>query len=212
MIYKITIFDGFDGVLILEIDFKDFQKEIKEEIISSFFSQINVLIDNVKQLKDKENKVNATIKVFEVKQLTIILYFHRISRMIFCSISDSDDEVDRIKETLTRISNRFWKKHQSDLNIYRTTTEKARFQTFIADVENLTNGGKIAELFPKIIVIKNVLEKIYSMGMITEFDLKVALNCNGLNSPLKISQLYNKSRTEINEILKKLEQLNIIKI
>jgi len=213
LIYKISLIDSDNGILVLELDFKDFQKEIKEEIISSFFSQINVLIDNIKQLKDKESKVNTFIKQIEVKQLAIIFYFHPLSRMIFCAMSDSDDEIDRIKETLTRISDRFWKKYQSDLNIYRTTSEKARFQTFIADIENLTNGGKIAELFPKIIVIKNVLEKIYSMGMITEFDVKVALNCNGQNSALKIKEIVKiKNIDEIKETLKKLEQLNIIKI
>ena len=60
-------------------------------------------------------------------------------------------------------------------------------------------------------VVKSVLEKVLSMGMITDFDLQVALQCTGENSPLKISRIFNKKHTELNDILKKLEQLDIIK-
>ncbi|MFX1234636.1 MAG: hypothetical protein ACFFBY_08750, partial [Promethearchaeota archaeon] len=76
-------------------------------------------------------------------------------------------------------------------------------------------GGKIAEVFPTLLIAKKVLEKILSMGMINDFDFKVALKCTGekeKNSPLKISRYFNKTRTEINEILKKLAELDIIKM
>jgi len=49
------------------------------------------------------------------------------------------------------------------------------------------------------------------MGMITEFEFQVALKCTGKNSPLQISRAFNKTRNEINESLKKLEQLDIIR-
>jgi Fe2+ transport system protein FeoA len=90
--------------------------------------------------------------------------------------------------------------------------EKSRFQTIIADIENLTNGGKIAEVFPKILIVQNVLKKILSMGMITEFEFQVALKCTGENSPLKISRIFNTTRTEINECIRKLLELEIIQI
>jgi len=50
------------------------------------------------------------------------------------------------------------------------------------------------------------------MGMINDIDFQVALQCTGINSPLKISRNLGKKRTEIKEILKKLEELDIIKI
>jgi len=94
----------------------------------------------------------------------------------------------------------------------RTTTDKSRFQTLIVDIENLTIGGRIAEVFPKLLIVKGVLEKVLSMGMIDNFDLQVALQCTGRNSPLKISRILNKKQSEIIPILQKLEQLEIINI
>ena len=55
-----------------------------------------------------------------------------------------------------------------------------------------------------------MLEKVLSMGMINDHDLQVALQCNGKNSPLKISRILNKKQSEIIPILQKLEQLEII--
>ncbi|GAG54715.1 unnamed protein product, partial [marine sediment metagenome] len=99
----------------------------------------------------------------------------------------------------------------SDLKLFRVTTEK-KFQSFITDIENLMLGGRIAEVFPKVLVVKSVLERILATGIITEFDHKVALQCNGKNSPLKISRKIERNIEKINEILKKLEQLDIIKL
>ncbi|MFX1524677.1 MAG: hypothetical protein ACFFCC_14305, partial [Promethearchaeota archaeon] len=142
---------------------------------------------------------------------TIFIYYHPLSRILFCSISDADDEITKIREVIHKIAKRFWKKHQSDLKVFRATTEKARFQTLNADIENLTRGGKVAEVFPKLLVAKNVLEKILTMGMINEFEFKIALECTGTNSPLKISRIYGVNRDEILDALKKLEELDIIK-
>ncbi|MFX1464823.1 MAG: hypothetical protein ACFFBF_17530, partial [Promethearchaeota archaeon] len=85
-------------------------------------------------------------------------------------------------------------------------------QTLSADIENLTIGGRIAEVFPKLLVAKNVLDKVLTMGMITDFDFQVALQCTEKNSSLKISRILNKKRSEIDDVLKKLEQLEIIKM
>ncbi len=141
-----------------------------------------------------------------------LIYYHPLSRILFCSISDADDNTDLLKDTVHKIAVRFWKKHESDLKIFRTTTEKSRFQTFKADIENLTIGGRAAEVFPKLLVIKNVLEKVLTMGIINDFDFQIALNCTGEASPLKISRILNKNLSEIQDILKKLEQLDIIQI
>jgi len=128
------------------------------------------------------------IRIVESENSTIIIIYHPPSRILFCSISDSD----------------------SDLKIFRTTSQKSRFQTIIADIENLSRGGKIAEIFPKLLVVKKVLSKIMSMGMINEEDFQVALRCTGEASPLKIARELAKTRNDVNNVLKKLEQLDIV--
>ena len=85
---------------------------------------------------------------------------------MFCSISDADDNTEIIKEIMHKIGRRFWKKHQSDVKIFRSTTEKNKFLTFNIDIENITVFGKVAEVFPKLLVVRSVLEKILSMGII----------------------------------------------
>ena len=113
---------------------------------------------------------------------------------------------------IQKIGKRFWNKHQSDLNVFRTTSEKTRFQSFVTDIENLSMGGRYAEIFPELLVAKSVLDKILSMGMIDDLDLQIAISCTGKNSPLKLARIYDRTRNEINDILKKLEQLDIIKM
>jgi len=153
---------------------------------------------------------NEIIRIVESENSTIIIIYHPLSRILFCSISDADDDVDKLIEVNKKITNRFWKKHQSDIKIFRTTSEKSRFQTIIADIENLTRGGTIAEVFPKLLVVKNVMEKILAMGMINEYDFQVALKCTGNASPLRIARNLGKTRNSVNEVLKRLEQLDII--
>ncbi|MFX0075301.1 MAG: hypothetical protein ACFE96_07660 [Candidatus Hermodarchaeota archaeon] len=149
-------------------------------------------------------------RIVESENSTIIIIYHPPSRILFCSISDPDDDVDKTIEVIKKISTRFYKKHQSDLKIFRTTSQKSRFQTIIADIENLCQGGKIAEIFPNLLVVKKVLEKIKSMGMINEEDFQVAIRCTGEASPLKIARSLSKSRNDVNNILKKLEELDIV--
>ena len=211
LIYKIYLIDGDNGISLLESTFKELKK-IQDDILTGFFNAINKTIDLIQEAMVKGRRVNEIYRVVEVEDSIIFIYYHPLSRILFCSISDADDNTEKIKEVLQKIANRFWKKHQSDLKIYRTTTEKSRFQTLNVDIENLTIGGKIAEEFPKLLIVKSVLEKVLSMGMITDFDLQVAINCTGKNSPLKISRILNKKQSEIIDVLKKLVQLDIIKI
>ena len=213
MIYRIYLIDGDNGISILESRFKDFKKEkIPDDVIPGFFQEINRIIDNIQEMMAKGEKGNEMVRLFESENSTIVIYYHPLSRILFCSISDADDNTDKLIDVIKKIAIRFWKKHQSDIKIFRTTTEKSRFQTIIADIENLTNGGKIAEIFPITLIVKNVLEKILSMGMISKFEFQVAQKCTGENSPLKISRIFNKSLTEINDVLKKLEQLDIVQM
>ena len=151
------------------------------------------------------------IRIVESENSTIIIIYHPLSRILFCSISDADDDVDKLIEVINKISNRFWKKHQSDIKLFRTTSEKSRFQTIITDIENISQFGKVAEVFPRLLIGENVLKtKIFSMGIINKEDLQVALKCSGKTSPLRIARELSKSRNDVNNILKKLEQLDIV--
>ena len=153
---------------------------------------------------------NDMTRVVESENSTIVIVYHPLSRILFCSISDADDDVDKLIEVINKISSRFWKKHQSDIKLFRTTTEKSRFQTIEVDIENLCQGGRVAEVLPRLLVVENVLHKIVSMGMIDEEDLQVALRCTGKTSPLRIARELSKSRNDVNNILHKLEQLDIV--
>ena len=212
MIYKIFLIDGDNGISLLDAVFKEFGKEIQDDILTGFFNAINRTIDNIHAGMSKGRRANEMTRVLESEDSTIVIYYHPLSRVLFCSISDADDSTDKIKEVVHNIGKRFWKKHQSDLRDFRATSIKSKFISFISDIENFSSGGKIAEVFPKLLVIKKVLEKILSMGMINDTDFQIALSCTGKNSPLKISRLYDKTRYEVLNVLKKLEQLDIIKI
>ena len=211
MIYKIYLIDADNGISLVESTFKELKK-VQDDILAGFFKAINITIDVIQESMAKGRRVNEMDRVLQSEDSIVLIYYHPLSRILFCSISDADDDSEKIEEVIHKIANRFWKKHQSDLKNFRTTADKSRFQTLIADIENLTVGGHIAEIFPKLLLVKGVLEKVFSMGMIDDFDLQVALQCTGKNSPLKISRFFNKKQSEIIPILKKLEELEIIKM
>lgn len=211
MIYKIYLIDGDSGVSILETGFKEFQKEkIDNNLIPGFFNEINSIIDNIQDAMAKGKKEDEFIRILESEYSVIMIFYHPTSRILFCSISDADDDTEKLAEVIHKIANRFWKKHKSDITNFRTTTEKSTFKTIIADIENLCHGGHVAEVFPKLMVAKNVLEKILSMGMINDFEFHVALKCTGDNSPLKVSKILQRSKTKIMDSLKNLKELDII--
>ncbi|MFX0020852.1 MAG: hypothetical protein ACFE9S_00880 [Candidatus Hermodarchaeota archaeon] len=211
MIYKIFLIDADNGISLVESTFKELKK-VQDDILTGFFNAINTTIDVIQEAMSKGRRVNEMDRILQSEDSIIFIYYHPLSRILFCSISDADDNSEKIEDVIHKIANRFWKKHQSDLKNFRTTTDKSRFQTLIADIQNLTIGGRIAEIFPKLLIVKGVLEKVLSMGMIDEFDLEVALQCTGSNSPLKISRNLNKKQSDITPILQKLEQLEIIKM
>ncbi|MFX1273444.1 MAG: hypothetical protein ACFFBP_16560 [Promethearchaeota archaeon] len=213
MIYKVYLIDANNGISILESTFKEFEDpKINSDLFPGFFNIINKIIDKIQQAMLKKEKINELLRVIEAEQSTILIFFHPDSKVLFCSISDTDDDINKLKEVMRKIASRFWKKHQSDLRLFRSTSNKSKFQSIIVDIENLTIGGKIAETFPKILVVPSVLDKIYSMGLINDLDHKIALNCNGSNSPKKISQLIEVSKEDVYSILKKLKELDIILI
>lgn len=211
MIYKIYLIDGDSGISLSEVTFKRLQK-IQDGVITSFFSAINRTIDNIHQGMVKGRKINEMTRVLESEDSIVVIYYHPLSRVLFCSISDADDEIQTLRKVMQKIGIRFWKKHRADIKTFRETSEKKMFSPISVDIENLTMGGRIAEVFPRLLVPRNVLEKVLSMGMIEDSDFQVAVKCNKKNSPLKIARELGVSRIEINEILKKLEKLDIIQL
>lgn len=212
MIYKVFLIDAESGISLLEANFKEFSKTTisKGILFPNFFKAINETIDNIHAAMAKGRRVNEMTRIVASEDSTIIIYYHPLSHILFCTLSDADDEVNKLKEVVSKIGQRFWKKHRSDLEIFRTTTEKIRLISFQIDIENLTMGGRIAEKFPKLLLIKNVLDKVLSMGIIEDIDYQVALKCTGDKSSLKISRQLSMNRNEVQMILKKLEELDII--
>ena len=211
LIYKIYLIDGDNGISILNTSFKEFQKDkIDDNLIPGFFNEINAIIDSIQNAMAKGKKENEFVRMLESEYSVILIYYHPTSRILFCSISDADDDTEKLVEVIHKIAYRFWKKHESDIKNFRTTTEKSPFKTIIADIENLCHGGHVAEVFPKLMIVKGVLEKILSMGMINDFEFHVALICTGDNSPLKISRIMQRPKTKIMDSLKNLHQLDII--
>lgn len=212
MIYKIYLIDGDNGIALLDTTFKEFQKvEIEKKVFPDFFNAVNRTIDNIHNAMAKGRKLDEIVRVIETERCSIIISYHPLSRLLVCSISDAEDNIEKIKKVIHKIANRFWQKHQSELEMYRSTTDKSKFQIFEADMEILTMGGTIAEDYPTLIIIKNVLQNIRSMGIINDLDYLVAINCNGNISPLEISRMLEKTKLEIYEVLNNLERLEIIK-
>ena len=152
MLYKVYLIDGDNGISLLETTFKELKK-IQDDILTGFFSAINKMIDTIHEAMAKGRNPNEMMRVLEAEGSTIVIYYHPLSRILICSISDADDNTEIIKDIVHKIGRRFWKKHQPDLKIYRSTTEKNKFLTFTADIENLTTGGRIAEIFPRLLVV-----------------------------------------------------------
>jgi hypothetical protein len=212
LIYKVYLIDGDSGILLLETTLKEFPKtQIEKEVFPDFFNEINQIIDSIHSAMAKGHNIEDIIRIVESESSTIIISYHRPSRILICSISDADDNIEQIKKAIIKIGNKFWKKHKAEIDHFRKTDDKSKFKTFSADIEVITMGGSIAEEYPQLIIIKNVLQSIRSMGIINDLEYLVALKCNGNNSPLEISRKFDKTKMEIYEVLNKLAELEIIK-
>ncbi|MBN1800049.1 MAG: hypothetical protein JW891_00995 [Candidatus Lokiarchaeota archaeon] len=203
--------DSNSGISLLESSFKEFKDNKAEEgLFPGFFNAINRTIDSVQAAMSTGRKIDEILRIVEAEDSIIVIFFHPESAILFCSISDADDDISCLKDIMRKIATRFWKRHKADLKIFRSTTDKSKFQSLIVDIENLTMGGKIAEFFPKLLVVKGVLDKILSMGLIDEIDYRIASKCDGMNSPLKIAKELYEDRLKIRESIVKLKNLDII--
>ncbi len=213
MIYKIFLIDGDAGILILEKSFKEFDrdKNLKTELLTGFFKEVNKMVDDIQEAMAKGKRINDISRVISGETSTIMMYYHPLSRVLFCSISDADDDNEKLNEILKKFGSKFWKIHNKDLKNFRITLEKNNFSNFTKEIEVLSIKGHGAEVLPKLIIAKKALGRIKNMGIITDQELEIALECNGKNSPLKISRTLNSIESKIKESLKKLENLEIIK-
>ena len=119
MIYKIFLIDADNGISLVESTFKELKK-IQDDIITGFFNAINTTIDVIQEAMIKGRRVNEMDRILQSEDSIIFIYYHPLSRILFCSISDADDNSEKIEEVIHIIANRFWKKHQSDLKNFRT--------------------------------------------------------------------------------------------
>ncbi len=203
--------DSKNGISILETSLKEFKnKKAGEDLFPGFFNAINKAIDSVQKAMSTGRKIDEMLRILEAEDSIIVIFFHPESEILFCSISDADDDASLLKDVMRKIATRFWKKHRTDLKVFRSTTDKSKFKSLIADIENLPMGGKVAELFPKLLVAEGVLDKILSMGLINDFDHNIAVNCDGKSSPIKIAKGLFEDRLKIHESLLKLKNLDII--
>lgn len=213
LIYKIYLIDGDSGISLLNTTLKEFpQDQIEKEVFPEFFNEVNKTINSIHKSMAKGSDLEEIIRIIEAESSTIVIFYHHPSRVLICSIADADDNIDDIKKAMIKIGNKFWKKHKAELEHFRKTDDKSQFKTFSADIEVISMGGNIAEEYPQLIIIKNVLQNIRSMGIINDFEYLIALKCNGDHSPLEISRKFDKTKMEIYEVLKKLEELEIIKL
>ena len=106
MIYKVYLIDGDSSISLLELTFKELKK-IQDDILTGFFNAINKTIDLVHEAMSKGRRVNEMNRVLGSEDSTIFIYYHPLSRVLFCTISDADDNTEKIKEVIHKISNRF---------------------------------------------------------------------------------------------------------
>jgi hypothetical protein len=215
MIYQIIIVDSDSGILILEKQLKalDKPKTLNNEILAGFFKALNSVIDEIQKSMKKGRDVENMSRIVSSENSLIILHFHPQSRVLMCSISDPDDEQEKLIEVLRVLAKRFWSKHQSDIEIFRKKNTRDVFTAFSVDIETYTLGGKVAEKFPSLLIAESALDRIIKMGVVTDFEYEISKLCDGSRSAMKIAiKLGGVSVESVKRSLNKLEDLDIIKM
>ncbi|MFX0010653.1 MAG: hypothetical protein ACFE9R_10090, partial [Candidatus Hermodarchaeota archaeon] len=116
IIYKIFLIDSENGISLLEATFKELVGDNKTKgVIPGFFKEINEIIDKIQEAMARGSYKEDLIRIVESENSTIIIIHHPPSRILFCSIADPDDDVDKTIEVIRKISSRFWKKHEAEV-------------------------------------------------------------------------------------------------
>ena len=206
MIYAIFIIDGETGLSIIE--YRDYpnSKEYKE-----FFQVINDIMDDIRSNIQENRSLSNFSRILIVDEFSIIIHYYHPAKILLCSLSDVDDIKEKILSVLETLGRRFWQKHSTDINKFLQTNKKEIFNSFIIEIEMLTRNGKFAENLPKLIVSESTLNRLCKMDLISEKELSIAKICRGTLSPLQISEKTNITHEKVDEILKKLKKIDIIK-
>ncbi|GAJ23221.1 unnamed protein product, partial [marine sediment metagenome] len=79
-------------MVLIETTFKELKKDkIPKGVIPGFFKEINDIIDVIQSAMVKGKNRAEITRIVESENSTIIIIYHPLSRILFCSISDADD-------------------------------------------------------------------------------------------------------------------------
>ncbi|HMF33861.1 MAG TPA: hypothetical protein VKK79_20720 [Candidatus Lokiarchaeia archaeon] len=218
MIFGIFIVDGASGILIVEARFRPLQAKgdattsMESDVLAAFFSAVNTMVDDLQESMRKGRDVSNMNRILTSENSTILLHYQPNARVLICAIADPDDDSEVIIKVLRQIGKRFWKKHRKDLEVFRALSENRVFSSFVIDIENLTRGGKVGEVNVNLQIAKTALERVLAMGVITENEFQVAKAVQEFHTPLEIAKHVGIVASEVNNLLKKLAELDIVKI
>ena len=213
MIYSIILVDADSGILLLEKKLKvQKSSDVSADALANFFGELNTMIDDIQKSMKKGRDVSNMTRVVASENSSISLHYQPNARVLICSISDPDDDVEKITQNLKLVGKRFWLKHKTDLEIFRKENLRDIFNPFGVDIETITLGGKIGEKFPKLLIAEPALERIKMMGIINGEEYNVANLCDGKTSALKIAKKLEFSTSKTKKVLNKLEDLDVVKL
>ena len=77
MIYKVFLIDAINGIILLEVPFKELQGNDKNNVFSIFFNTITRIIKNIRDVPEKEGISEEDINILESDDsIFLILYKH----------------------------------------------------------------------------------------------------------------------------------------
>ncbi len=216
MIFTFYIIDGDTGILVFEKAFQPLtrpknQQDLGSGVIAEFFSAINTFIDEIQAAMKKGRDVRNMTRTLLAENSSVVMFYHPEARILMSAISDPDDDTDIIISALRKIGERFWMKHDENMNQFRISMDKEPFKSFIPDVEMVLRDGRVAEFFPKLEIPATTLQRITLMGVISKEEHEVGKLLDGTMSPYSIAKKLKRSKDEIMAVLKKFESLDMIK-
>jgi hypothetical protein len=218
MIFGCYVVDGASSIMIVEALFRPLQSKadnttsMGSDMLAAFFSAVNTMVDDLQEAMRKGRDVSNMNRILSSENSTILLHYEPNARVLVCAISDPDDDADVIIKVLQQIGGRFWKKYRKDLETFRTRPDNRVFAPFTIDIQNLTRGGKVGEMSIELQIAKSALDRVKAMGVITEEEFAVAITCQEFHTPLTVARHIGQPVAEINKILQKLTDLDIVKI
>ncbi|MHA1648182.1 MAG: hypothetical protein ACTSVL_11460 [Promethearchaeota archaeon] len=207
MLHAVYIIEGETGLSIIE-----YREYPQSKEFNDFFLVINDIMDDIRSNIQENRTLSNFSRILMIGKFSIIIHYYHAAKILLCSLSDVDDNKEKILSVLETLGRRFWQKHSMDIDKFLQTNKKEMFNSFIIEIEMLTRNGKIAENLPKLIVNDSTLTRLCKMELISEEELSIAKICKGILSPLQISEKTNIPHEKVAEILNKLKKIDIIKL